>query len=452
MTFKVIIVGGGPVGLYMAHAFERANIDYVILEQQDTVLNISGQLLFTWPQTVRLFDQIGLLADLENVALGIHHKKRLFGNNGQVTTTSNFWDAMQDNHGYPFLPLLRSELVKILYNHLKGRESNIRVNSRVTDIRPHATGVHVHLADGSLIQGSIVVGADGVHSRTRQIMDSLVAQHALNPARLANKPMVSTFYGIFGRASNIDLGIEPEVFFESRGGGPGGAVVQCLATKGIVQFVTLKPLPGGPTSERSPRYSDEEMDAYAASLADVAVCPGVTFGDVWAKVQRKSTRMLNQEEGFLDNWFFDRIVLVGDAVHKSTSVNGLGMTCGLHSGAVLANELHSLLSRQYEKKKEEEDEEPSTEELEGAFRRYQEDRKTEVKPIWNGGHAMIREVVKKGWVSWFWDRFVLPWCDMETFAKGLLVSVLLIRQGQILRFVPFEGRGGRVPWARKVVV
>lgn len=96
MTFKVIIVGGGPVGLYMAHAFERANIDYVILEQQDTVLNISGQLLFTWPQTVRLFDQIGLLADLENVALGIHHKKRLFGNNGQVTTTSNFWDAMQD--------------------------------------------------------------------------------------------------------------------------------------------------------------------------------------------------------------------------------------------------------------------------------------------------------------------------------------------------------------------
>lgn len=283
-------------------------------------------------------------------------------------------------------------------------------------------------------------------------MDSLVAQHALNPARLANKPMVSTFYGIFGRASNIDLGIEPEVFFESRGGGPGGAVVQCLATKGIVQFVTLKPLPGGPTSERSPRYSDEEMDAYAASLADVAVCPGVTFGDVWAKVQRKSTRMLNQEEGFLDNWFFDRIVLVGDAVHKSTSVNGLGMTCGLHSGAVLANELHSLLSRQYEKKKEEEDEEPSTEELEGAFRRYQEDRKTEVKPIWNGGHAMIREVVKKGWVSWFWDRFVLPWCDMETFAKGLLVSVLLIRQGQILRFVPFEGRGGRVPWARKVVV
>lgn len=448
MTFKVIIVGGGPIGLYMAHAFERANIDYVILEQQDTVLNISGQLLFTWPQTVRLFDQIGLLADLEKVSLGIHHKKRLFGDNGQLTTTSNFWDAMQDNHGYPFLPLLRSELVKILYTHLKGKDSNIRVNSRVTDIKPHATGVHVHLADGTLIQGSIVVGADGVHSRTRQIMDSLAAQHALNPARLANKPMVSTFYGIFGRASNVGLGIEPEVFFESRGGGPndGGAVVQCLATKEIVQFVTLKPLPGGPTSERSPRYSDQEMEEYAASLADVAVCPGVKFSDVWAKVERKSTRMLNQEEGFLDNWFFDRIVLVGDAVHKSTSVNGLGMTCGLHSGAVLANELHALLSSLSSSGKKE----PTTEELEAAFKRYQEDRKSEVKPIWNGGHAMIREVVKKGWISWFWDRFVLPWCDMETFAKGLLVSVLLIRQGQILRFVPFEGQKGRVPWARKV--
>lgn len=45
--FRVVIVGAGPIGLYLAHAMERAGIDYVLLEQSSTVLNPSGQLLFT---------------------------------------------------------------------------------------------------------------------------------------------------------------------------------------------------------------------------------------------------------------------------------------------------------------------------------------------------------------------------------------------------------------------
>lgn len=94
--FRVIIVGAGPVGLYMAHAMQRAGIDFVVLEQQPSVLNKSGQLLFTWPQTVRLLDQIGLYADLQKVALAIHKKKRVYGKDGHVTSTNHFWDSMED--------------------------------------------------------------------------------------------------------------------------------------------------------------------------------------------------------------------------------------------------------------------------------------------------------------------------------------------------------------------
>ncbi|KAK3933623.1 hypothetical protein QBC46DRAFT_275413 [Diplogelasinospora grovesii] len=43
--FRVIIVGAGPVGLYMAHALMAANIEFVVLEQQATVLNYSGALI-----------------------------------------------------------------------------------------------------------------------------------------------------------------------------------------------------------------------------------------------------------------------------------------------------------------------------------------------------------------------------------------------------------------------
>lgn len=90
--FHVVIVGGGPIGLYLAHAMEKAKIDYVLLEQHTTVLNPSGQLLFTWPQTVRLLDQLGLYEATKDAAMTIHYKKRVWGHDGQVTSTNRFWD------------------------------------------------------------------------------------------------------------------------------------------------------------------------------------------------------------------------------------------------------------------------------------------------------------------------------------------------------------------------
>ena len=65
------------------------------------------------------------------------------------------------------------------------------------------------------------------------------------------------------------------------------------------------------------RYSRQEMEDYASSLGEVAMCPGVSFKDVWARADKDSARMLNQEEGFMNCWHHGRIVLVGDSVHKS---------------------------------------------------------------------------------------------------------------------------------------
>lgn len=93
---RVIIVGAGPIGLYMANAMQSARIDFVILEQRDTVLDPSGQLLFVWPQSVRLFDQIGLLEKLQEAAFEVHQKKRTYGVDGRVMTISKFWGFMRE--------------------------------------------------------------------------------------------------------------------------------------------------------------------------------------------------------------------------------------------------------------------------------------------------------------------------------------------------------------------
>lgn len=99
--FRVIIVGAGPVGLYMAHALQRAGIDFVVLEKRSTVLDTAGQVLFVWPQTVRLFDQIGLLQPMEEAAMRLNSKRRICGNTGQVLTDSEFWKHMYEKYVSP---------------------------------------------------------------------------------------------------------------------------------------------------------------------------------------------------------------------------------------------------------------------------------------------------------------------------------------------------------------
>lgn len=63
--FRVIIVGGGLVGLTAAHIFSEAGIDFVILEKHETVTSTFGTTLAVWPQNCRIFDQLGLLQSLQ---------------------------------------------------------------------------------------------------------------------------------------------------------------------------------------------------------------------------------------------------------------------------------------------------------------------------------------------------------------------------------------------------
>lgn len=311
--------------------------------------------------------------------------------------------------------------------------------AEVVDIRTSGSEVKVHLRNGTVQTGSIVVGADGVHSKTRTIMQGL----ARNGPGLADKggqsPMSTTFRGLLGRAPNSAVGLEESIFFESRG---GLAAVQCSAVKGTVFFATLQPVPGEPLRERH-RYTKEEMEEHAASLGDVWVAPGLQFREIWAAADKERTRMLNQEEGFLEGkWYHGRMVLLGDSVHKTTSINGLGLTNGLHSAAVLANELQHLVTSL----------ELGDASVLRAFERYQHEREDETKTLFIHGWNMIREVTKSSWASRFWDNYILPWVDSESAFRGLVVSLMLIRHGQALSFIPFTELQGWVPWLKHPAV
>lgn len=65
--FKVIVVGGGPVGLTAAHILSRADVDYVVLERRSSVHIDVGASLALWPQSLRVLSQLGLLERLQDL-------------------------------------------------------------------------------------------------------------------------------------------------------------------------------------------------------------------------------------------------------------------------------------------------------------------------------------------------------------------------------------------------
>ncbi|RYP40729.1 hypothetical protein DL767_001484 [Monosporascus sp. MG133] len=234
-------------------------------------------------------------------------------------------------------------------------------------------------------------------------------------------PMLASFYGIVAQAPN-DLGIEEAVFSESHG---GGAVVQCTATR---------------------------MEAHGKSLAGVWACPGVRVKHLWAQADKNTVVMIHQEEGFIDSWHHGPSVLAGDAVHKTTSVGGLGLTCGLLSAAALASELQDLVAtttdtggkvRSY----------PTTEMLDQAFVRNRSAREDGARSIWSNGFSMVRQTrqtrqtTHRAWMSWFLDKYILLWTDREKLARNFFISVMekgphLKRQGSSGTTLILSGRLG----------
>lgn len=66
-NFKVIVVGGGPVGLTAAHVLSKAGIEYVVLERRSSVHIDVGASLALWPQSLRVLSQLGLLERLQQL-------------------------------------------------------------------------------------------------------------------------------------------------------------------------------------------------------------------------------------------------------------------------------------------------------------------------------------------------------------------------------------------------
>lgn len=74
-SFKAVIVGGSVAGLVLAHCFDSAGIDYVVLEARKDIAPALGATIIMMPNGTRILDQLGLYEDMKSVMEEIDNTK-----------------------------------------------------------------------------------------------------------------------------------------------------------------------------------------------------------------------------------------------------------------------------------------------------------------------------------------------------------------------------------------
>ncbi|KAI0847205.1 putative monooxygenase [Daldinia vernicosa] len=400
--FRIIIVGGGLVGLTTAHILSKTDIDFVILERHENLTPELGSLLSLWPPTFRILDQLDLQDVVKPVLNPIDYAINMSADDESIFLKWNGGELIKQNHGYGIQVTHRPLFIEALYQSLPdSAKARIKVKKHVAKVNVSDDGVVVECADGTVERGSIVMGVDGVHSRVRQCMQAMEEGRAApSISETPKSPYLATFKMVFGSVPippTLPKNTNHECASE-------GVSVQLLTGNSQAWFGVYEAF-DKPTSERI-KYTEKDKQQAIQKWGHLYAAPGVTVRDIFS-LQNGNFGMINLEEGRVDKWYWNRIVLVSDAIRKLEPHAGLGYNSGVADVVVLVNKLRRLLQTTRS---------PDTKALEALFADYQEERKKEEPMIQD---MSIRRARLCAWLSpmdKIMAKYIIPYTNFAVYS------------------------------------
>ncbi|KAK1955720.1 FAD binding domain-containing protein [Colletotrichum sublineola] len=427
-AFRVIIIGGGPSGITAAYALYHAGIDFVLLERRNEVTEDQGASLVLSPSSLRVFHQFGILDQLMDIG-GKVKVNKAFTVDGQRFMHANAYGILKEHHGIEPLAFHRAHLIQALYDNLpKAAKLRYITGKKLASITSTETGVSVTCDDGSSYTGSLVVGADGVHSMTRQEMRRLAIKS--NPSYETTwdpiRPYTTNYLCVW---ASFPRPSEPGLSYETHSRNKSIMYITGKERGWIFLYKKLS----SSTTDRIALNSDEVNEA-ANEFMDWPLAENLKVSDVWE--DRYNAGGAGLEEGICNNWSWNgRVVLVADAAHKFTPNAGLGFNNGIQDVAALCNKLKKFVSASSSNPLD-------FITLESRLKEYREERLDSLMSDLDHSALVTRMHAWSSTWTWIMARYVMSW----SFVQKLFITYVLspkIQKAEVIDFLPtsepFEG-------------
>jgi len=213
--------------------------------------------------------------------------------------------------GYPLAFLQRRDLLKVLYDHLPDK-SKVICSKRVSKVEHVDGGVVVQCEDGSEFSGDIVVGADGIHSSVRTLMQQHMELSNPGVTEKDRNGLSAEYNCIFGLGNPVEGIVHPGD--SHRTYAKGHSTLSFIGRGGKLYWFLFSKLDKRYYGKDIPRYTIKDAEEGAKAFFNIHMTDTITFDKVWE--QRTMANMSCVEESVNDHWTSDRIVCLGDAIHK----------------------------------------------------------------------------------------------------------------------------------------
>jgi salicylate hydroxylase/6-hydroxynicotinate 3-monooxygenase len=311
---SIAIIGAGIGGLTTALALRRIGAAIQVYEQASRFARIGAGIQQT-PNAIKVLRVLGLEARLHRVAFRPQTALNRQWDSGAVTNEYPLGDEIERRFGAPHLLLHRGDLHAVLAEAIPAEV--IRLNHQLVAAEQSRTGVTLRFGNGVRAQADALVGADGVHSRVREIL--------LGPEkpRFTGRVAYRTTYPA-ARLGGFAVGDNTKWWGADR----HIVIYYVRPSREELYFVTSTPEPDFEVESWSAKGDLEALrTAYAGFhpqvLAVLAACPDV---HKWALVERDP----------LPRWSEGRVALLGDACHPMTPYMAQGAAMAIEDAAVLA--------------------------------------------------------------------------------------------------------------------
>ncbi|KAI0828427.1 FAD/NAD(P)-binding domain-containing protein [Hypoxylon sp. FL0890] len=328
---KVLISGGGIAGTALAFWLSKIGHDVTVIEWFPA-LRTTGLQLDLRGHGIEVMKRMGLEQAF---------RERIAPEQGlQVVNSSGkrkaFFPANRSGKGLQTFTtdweIMRGDLCRLMYDHSKDRTKYV-FGTSIESFKDKDDGVEVTLKDGRTDRYDLLVGADGIGSRTRRMMLGCGKNDKVDRAD-GFHPLRGVYIAYFTLPWQVKEG---EEYIATIYTAPGRRAIMMRRHKPDKVQVYLICKNDSERLKNAPRGDVKEEKA---ALAEIYQGAGWRTDEI-LKGMKDADDFYLEHMGLvkLDSWSRGHVTLLGDAAYCPSASTGMGTTSAIVGAYVLAGEI-----------------------------------------------------------------------------------------------------------------